>query len=222
MYLKRNCLIGKKLGQLQFICPIEIKEILMELNNFDFYLVVDLEATCCQLGEFPTKEMETIEIGAVMLDSNLSMVDEFTTFIRPVRHPVLTEFCKNLTSITQQNVDNAPLYNEATQLFYDWLKKYANFLFLSWGDYDLHQLRQDCAYNEVAYPIPAPHLNAKKEFSKSQRVRKRQGMDGALKLAGLALEGTHHRGIDDAKNIAKLIPFVLGRQFIASYKPANN
>jgi inhibitor of KinA sporulation pathway (predicted exonuclease) len=29
-------------------------------------------------------------------------------------------------------------------------------------------------------------------------------MGGALKMEGIILEGTHHRGIDDAINIAKI------------------
>jgi len=29
-------------------------------------------------------------------------------------------------------------------------------------------------------------------------------MGGALKMEGIKLEGTHHRGIDDATNIAKI------------------
>ncbi|TMO20468.1 exonuclease, partial [Pseudoalteromonas sp. S4741] len=35
------------------------------------------------------------------------------------------------------------------------------------------------AFHNVPYPIPPPHLNIKKEFSKIQTVRKRQGMAGA-------------------------------------------
>jgi len=36
-------------------------------------------------------------------------------------------------------------------------------------------------------------------------------MDGALRRVGLPLVGTHHRGIDDARNIARILPFALGR-----------
>ena len=36
------------------------------------------------------------------------------------------------------------------------------------------------------------------------------GMKWALELAGIKLIGTHHRGIDDTKNIAKLMPYILG------------
>ncbi|GHT86553.1 hypothetical protein AGMMS49960_14700 [Betaproteobacteria bacterium] len=35
-----------------------------------------------------------------------------------------------------------------------------------------------------------------------------EGMVKALELAGLPLTGDHHRGIDDARNIAMLLPFV--------------
>ena len=39
-------------------------------------------------------------------------------------------------------------------------------------------------------------------------------MAQALKLVGIELQGTHHRGIDDAKNIAKLLPYILGQKQI--------
>jgi inhibitor of KinA sporulation pathway (predicted exonuclease) len=39
-------------------------------------------------------------------------------------------------------------------------------------------------------------------------------MKQALQLAKIELEGTHHRGIDDARNIAKLMPYILGRKKI--------
>lgn len=55
--------------------------------------------------------MEIIEVGAVTVDAaNLQVVDEFQSFVRPTRHPRLTEFCTGLTSIAQQDVDNAPVF----------------------------------------------------------------------------------------------------------------
>lgn len=38
------------------------------------------------------------------------MTDEFCAFVRPVRFPVLTPFCKHLTSITQEQVDQAETF----------------------------------------------------------------------------------------------------------------
>ncbi len=187
----------------------------LELNKYKYFLVLDLEATCCDKQSIPRREMEMIEIGAVMVEAkDLTVVDEFTTFVRPVRNPVLTPFCTKLTSITQSDVDTAPSYKEAIQVFKDWLFQYGNYLFCSWGDYDKHQFEQDCLFHKVAYPIGSEHLNIKVMFTESQGMVKKKGMAQALKIAGLTLEGRHHRGIDDARNTARLMPYVLGRKMV--------
>lgn len=192
----------------------------MNLNNFDHYLIVDLEATCCDRNGnnpnlIPRHEMEIIEIGAVILDANsLKLLDEFDTFVRPVRHPQLTPFCTQLTTIRQTDVETAPHFPEALETFQAWLKPYSRLLFCSWGAYDKTQLTQDCHYHQVPFPLAAPHLNIKQQFTESQNLTKRYVMDGALKLAGLKLIGTHHRGIDDVRNMAQLMPYILGRQLL--------
>lgn len=42
-------------------------------------------------------------------------------------------------------------------------------------------------------------------FTEAHGLRKRPGMARALEIAGLPLEGRHHRGEDDAWNIAALV-----------------
>jgi inhibitor of KinA sporulation pathway (predicted exonuclease) len=187
------------------------------LNYYNYYLVLDLEATCCDQETIQRSEMEIIEVGAVMVEAqSLAVIDEFQTFVKPVRFPILTEFCRSLTSITQAQVDRAPEYLEAINLLKNWLAPYpapdAKAVFCSWGNYDRTQFKQQSRFYNVPAPIPYPHANLKKLFAKSQGLPRRCSMPEALQLAGIALEGTHHRGIDDARNIAKLLPFVLGRQ----------
>lgn len=185
------------------------------MQPYDYFLIVDLEATCCDQRRIPRYAMETIEIGAVMVEAKtLTVVDEFCTFIKPVRHPQLTAFCTELTSIQQKDVNIAPLFPEALTIFKAWLYQYNNFVFCSWGDYDKKQIEQDCVFHQVPYPISAVHINIKKRFTEVQQLKKRFGMAGALKLAGLELEGTHHRGIDDARNMARLMPYILGQRFL--------
>jgi inhibitor of KinA sporulation pathway (predicted exonuclease) len=179
---------------------------------FDYYLVIDFEATCCDQGSVPREQMEIIEIGAVMVDAHtLQAVDEFQSFIRPVRHTQLTAFCTELTSISQAEVEAAPGFGEFTEQFKPWLYRYANFVFCSWGDYDLKQLRQDCAFHQLPNPISAPHWNVKRMFTEQQHLKKRPGLGPAIKLAGLTFSGTAHRGIDDARNIARLLPWIVGQ-----------
>ncbi|MEL7308102.1 MAG: 3'-5' exonuclease [Pseudomonadota bacterium] len=192
----------------------------MDLEKFKYYLIIDVEANCPEKDSVTLKDMEMVEVGAVMVCAKtLQKIDEFSTFIKPVRSPQLSEFFSELTSITQADVDNAPEYPEAITALVRWLEKFDNFLFCSWGNYDKQQFELESTFHNVPYPISAPHLNIKKQFSKSQRVRKRQGMAGALKLAHISIDGKHHRGIDDANNIVKLMPYVLGREFIPNYQP---
>lgn len=181
----------------------------MKTNNYNYYLVIDLEATCCNLKTIARHEMEIIEIGAVIVEGKtLKKITEFQTFIQPIRHPILTDFCRELTKITQENVNEAPLFPEAIKKFKQWLYQYDNFIFCSWGDYDRNQFEQDCKYHKIPYAIAGGHINLKKEFSQAQNLPKKLGMKQALEYVNLPLEGNHHRGIDDARNIAKLLPFI--------------
>lgn len=172
------------------------------------FLVIDFEATCCDRGTVPRDHMEIIEIGAVMVErqrDQFKVVDEFQSFVHPIRHPTLT-------SITQRDVDAAPLFVEVMTQFRSWLYRYDGFVFCSWGDYDLKQLRQDCDYHQVPYPIGAQHVNLKRAFTKAQGLKKKPGLAEAIAGAGLTFEGVHHRGIDDARNIARLLPLLFTAQ----------
>lgn len=174
------------------------------------FVVIDLEATCDRTG-WPRDAMEIIEIGAVLVDAGtLDPVAEFQTFVRPVAHPTLTAFCTELTSITQAQVDAAPLYPEAAAAMKAAMLGVPQPLFCSWGAYDRTQFHRDSARHQVPYPLPA-HWNLKSAFTAQLGARRRYGMKGALERVGLTLDGTHHRGIDDARNIARLLPWCLGR-----------
>ena len=176
------------------------------------YLIIDLEATCCNKGTVLRDEMETIEIGAVVVDATtLKIVDEYEIFIKPILNPTLTPFCKELTTITQENVDEALVYKEAVEDFKKWFSQYDDFLFCSWGDYDKTQFKRDCKLHEIAYPFNEEHLNIKKEFAKVQGL-KPCDLDTALEHVGLELVGTHHRGIDDARNMGCLMPYIIGEK----------
>lgn len=156
-------------------------------------------------------EMEIIEIGAVMVDAaSFQVIDEFVSFVRPIRHPTLTAFCTALTTITQSDVDAAPGFVEVAARLKAWLAPYDDYVFCSWGDYDRKQLDQDRAFHQIPNPIEQPHINAKREFARRQGLKKRPGLGGAISEAGLVFEGTQHRGIDDARNIARLLPYAVG------------
>jgi inhibitor of KinA sporulation pathway (predicted exonuclease) len=172
------------------------------------YIIVDLEATCWE-NVRNYDRMETIEIGAVELAAaDASPAREFSRFIRPVAEPRLSEFCQRLTTIRQKDVERAECFWVVFPEFVNWIGD-ERFTLCSWGDYDLTQFRVDCRRHGLAMPESfEKHLNLKKAFARLLGF-KVSGMARALAQIGLPLEGTHHRGIDDARNIAKLAALVL-------------
>ncbi|MBM3993280.1 MAG: exonuclease domain-containing protein [Planctomycetes bacterium] len=175
----------------------------------DFYLIVDVEATCSDDGAVPRYEMEIIEIGAVLQSSRTFEVEsEFQTFVRPVRHPELTPFCTELTGIAQHDLASAPGFEAAVAAMKLWMGS-ADTVFCSWGDYDRNQFHQDCEFHNAAYPFPSGHLNLKAEVCRSLGLSRKLGISDALRHLGLEFEGALHRGLDDARNIARIVRRVM-------------
>ena len=166
------------------------------------YIVLDLEATCEENNkDFPN---EIIEIGAVKMDRNFDIISTYSEFIKPKINPVLTEFCKQLTTITQKDVDNARTFPEVI----DYIKNWAGidseeYLLCSWGYYDRKQLVKDCELHGLESSWVDKHISLKHQFATIRNERP-CGMAKALNKLSISLEGIHHRGIDDAKNIAKI------------------
>jgi inhibitor of KinA sporulation pathway (predicted exonuclease) len=135
---------------------------------------------------------------------------EFSRFVRPVKEPVLSEFCTRLTSIQQRDVDRAQTFPEVFSDFLAWLGP-EEFSLCSWGAYDLSQFEVDCRRHSIPFPdsFSAHHLNLKRLFQERRGARKPGGMRQALSILGIPLEGQHHRGIDDARNIAKIARLLL-------------
>ena len=177
------------------------------------FVVVDLEATCWSEDSQPelyaqqSEVSEIIEIGAVMLDDHLESTKEFQRFVRPVRRPVLSEFCTLLTSITQSEVEAAALFADVYRDFIAWMGGSEGVTLISWGRYDHNQLVREATAAGLPMPSWTP-LNAKDEFTAWARAhtgrRLRYGMARAMAHLELPFTGTAHRGIDDARNLVRL------------------
>lgn len=178
-----------------------------------YMIVTDLEATCDNNPNFDRRNSEIIEIGAVVVDENLQVVDSFSSFVKPLKSPTLTAFCKNLTKIQQSDIDSAPTFVNAYYKFEDFCLKYSDRTFASWGNYDFNKLISECRKNKIDFMF-SEGVNLKEQFALTQGVRgKGPGLSAALASCDLRFIGTLHRGIDDARNIARMIPYALhGKQ----------
>ena len=174
-----------------------------------FYIVLDLEATCCNANTIKRHQMEIIEIGAVAVSrGNFEVLDRFQSLVRPVFRPKLTSFCTRLTSITQEQVDGAPDFPEACEQFRLWLEGWPGYAYCSWTDFDKMLFKNDCKRHGLAYPLLGEHLDLKRIFRNALGLRRRPGLKAAIAHVGLEFEGDQHRALDDALNTARLLPFI--------------
>ena len=166
------------------------------------YIILDLEATCWQeRGKSPN---EIIEIGALCFNQNKEKIGEFSRFVKPVVHQQLSAFCTELTSITQADVNDEPTFPSVISDFQNWLSSFEDdYLLCSWGFYDKNQFEADCKLHDLKTDWVENHISLKHQYAQICNVRS-IGMKGAILRENMKLDGTHHRGIDDARNIAKI------------------
>ncbi|WP_426142011.1 exonuclease domain-containing protein [Pseudomonas sp. DWP3-1-2] len=175
------------------------------------WVVIDLEATTDE-GGWPVAEMEIIEIGATLVNESGRELDHFERFVRPVRRPLLTNFCRELTHISQSNIDSAAPLTTVWPLFERWLANHVASVvgWASWGDYDRQQLELEWRQQALSSALSTlPHVNLKQRFAQARQLQRPLGLNSALQLAGMQFSGQQHRALVDARNTARLLPLIL-------------
>lgn len=179
-------------------------------RKLDRILVVDVESTCWEGNPPPGQMSEIIEIGLCMVDvAALERAKRRSILVRPACSTV-SAYCTQLTTLTQADVDGGISLAEACLVLTQEYQS-GQRLFASFGDYDRQQFEHNCAAFGISYPFGPTHLNVKNLVAVAYGWSREVGMSEALKRAGLPLEGTHHRGGDDAWNIAGLLCELLRR-----------
>ncbi|XP_071165685.1 ERI1 exoribonuclease 3-like [Mytilus edulis] len=195
----------------------------LQPQPFKYFLVLDFEATCengrtivpQEIIEFPV-----LKINAVTLQTE----SVFHQYVQPKVNQQLTPFCTELTGIIQDMVDGQPYIEEVLEKFHTWLEENDllnpenKFIFVTCGDWDLKtMLTSQLRYFGInRAPYFNKWINIKKPFSHHTNEYPK-GMMAMLKKLDLTHEGRHHSGIDDCKNIGRILTELLRRGVV--FKP---
>ncbi|NXH70369.1 ERI2 exoribonuclease, partial [Hydrobates tethys] len=167
-----------------------------------------------------------VEFPAVLLNTATGEIEsEFHTYVQPQEHPILSEFCTELTGITQNQVDEGVPLNICLSQFLKWIQKIQKekkiifssdipshstseakpCTFVTWTDWDLGVcLQYECKRKQLRKP---DILNSWIDLKATYRAfynRKPNGLNGALQDLGIAFAGREHSGLDDSRNTARL------------------
>ncbi|XP_071952476.1 ERI1 exoribonuclease 3-like [Antedon mediterranea] len=189
-------------------------------QKFDYFLVLDFEATCD--NETRMYPQEIIELPVLKVNGKTFETEaEFHTYVQPTSNRQLTQFCTELTGITQSMVDGKPTFQESLKMLNDWMVQQDllsgnnSFIFVTCGDWDFRkQLTHQCEYTGVQFPHYCKQwVNIKKAFARATGTYCK-GMPGMLDKLHLTLDGRHHSGIDDSRNIAKILKEIAKKGFV--------
>lgn len=114
------------------------------------YAVVDLEMCRVPYGARKGKYRwanETIQIGAVLLNESLEIIDEFVTYVSP-EYGFIDTYINNLTGISKSDVATAPNMETALKSFVNWLP--CDTKVVSWSNNDELQIRHEITSKEIS------------------------------------------------------------------------
>ncbi|XP_061191853.1 ERI1 exoribonuclease 2-like [Saccostrea echinata] len=191
-------------------------------QEFSYLIVLDYESTCWEQRKFQTQEI--IEFPAVLLNTTTGEVEsEFHYYVLPEEQPMLSDFCKQLTGITQEQVDNGIPLRICLRKFSHWLDRLqkekglifgppsddlgdaAYTTFVTWSDWDLGTcLLNECKRKQLIKPSQLNNWIDLRATYRKFYSRKPNGLNGALQDLGIEFEGREHSGIVDARNTATL------------------
>lgn len=179
-------------------------------KRLDQIIVVDVEATCWPGGPPPGEEPEIIEVGLCVLDVDQSHYHgKRSILVRPERS-TLSDYCTQLTTLTMADLEQGVSFAEACDMLRD---EYAarKRAWASFGDYDRRQFARQCQREGIPYPFGKTHINVKNLAALAFGFERERNLAETMAWLGWSLEGTWHRGADDAWNVARLLALLLAR-----------
>ncbi len=90
---------------------------------------------------------EIIQIGAVKLDSNFNVIDNFNQLIKPTVYKQLHPYVSKITGFTIEDFKDAKSFKEVIKNFMNFLG--TDYIFCSWGKADMKALFRNLIYYDI-------------------------------------------------------------------------
>ncbi len=173
------------------------------------YIVLDLEWNQSNTGEEPeVKEIpfEIIDIGAIKLDENRIMIDEFNQLVKPSVYQHMHKITSNLIHLQMRDLQKGQSFVKVISDFFLWSGR--NNVFCTWGPLDLYELQRNMRYYhlEPLSETPIKFLDVQKLFSIAYEDGKsRRNLEYAIDFLKIEKDIPFHRAFSDAYYTARIL-----------------
>ncbi|MGN1147867.1 MAG: exonuclease domain-containing protein [Lachnospiraceae bacterium] len=172
------------------------------------YIVFDLEWNQSSESEKADKDLnfEVIEIGAVRLNSEKMMVDEFSRLVKPQVYHELHKITSRLIHMQMQELERGKPFAEVAGDFLNWCGE--DYIFCTWGPLDLSELQNNMRYYGMQ-PLadgPIRFLDIQKLFSIAfEDSKSRRTLEYAVDFLKIEKDIPFHRAFSDAYYAGKVL-----------------
>lgn len=183
------------------------------------YITLDLEWN--QADRWRTNRsipFEIIEIGAVKLDEDWNIIDQFSMLVRPKIYPHLFTKVTEIVNITERELlQKGKPFPSVIKQFWDWCGE--DFILCTWGSMDITELLRNVTYYRLKNPLQHPVY-----YCDIQKIYSIQYSDGKSRSSleaiadELQIEGNlqFHRAFSDAYYTAQIMKH-LDRKLVDTY-----
>ena len=173
------------------------------------YIVLDLEWNQSSTGKEEVSKVlpfEIIEIGAIKLNSDRKMTDEFSELIKPQVYHEMHHITRKLIHLQMEELEKEKSFVEIMEKFRAWCGQ--DYIFCTWGPLDLLELQRNIRYYQLE-PLgegPLAFLDVQKLFSIAYEDRKsRRTLEHAIDFLEIEKDIPFHRAFSDAYYTAKVL-----------------
>ncbi|MBT2758249.1 3'-5' exonuclease KapD [Mesobacillus foraminis] len=160
---------------------------------------------------------EIIEAGIVLVE-NGQIVEQFSSYVAPIRFPVLSERCKSFLNITQEQVDTGISFQELVNRLGRMGQLPASII--TWGNMDMKVLRHNCQQAGLLFPLKGAEVDLSMEYKRFFGDQNQTGLWKAVQEYGREGTGRHHRALDDALTTYHIYKLVeKDKQYLERPKP---
>ena len=174
-------------------------------------IFVDLEM-CPIPDEYVTEKeickLETIEIGAVMLDEEGKEITSFKEYVKPAYAVEIPRHIEKLTGIQYSTVQEAASFGEVLRRFTDWCRQ-TDYTIFSWSENDLLQILQETALKKIEDTGQLSYMyhhwkDFQQEYCGLFPMDHVMSLEKAVNYCGIEFKGRAHDGLNDARATADL------------------
>lgn len=175
------------------------------------YIIFDLEwnQSSTVAGTNEKVPFEIIEIGAVKLNDDKVMIDEFSALVKPQIYKTMHYMTGKLVHLKMAELKHEQPFEEVMSNFLEWCGE--DYMFGTWGPLDLTELQRNMSYYGFRPFMdgPLPFFDVQKLFAiEYDEGKERRALENAVDFLRIEKDIPFHRAFSDAYYTAKVFALI--------------